>query len=341
MPDDTKEKPQPESKPRQTSAPLVFVSHDSRDADIAEAFSTLLRRTTAGMLKTFRSSDKKGTEGIEFGDEWYKRLMLALESASDVVCLFTERSLARPWILYEAGVAKGKMDRKVLGIALGVSLSRVGTGPFYQFENSDDSEEALKKLVMQLARRIPALEPDPEVVQTQVHTFKSTVDEILAHLKEHGDAEEETPSEASTAKLLEELKVIVRELPSRVEMQISKSGLPDMKRRMRRFHPRIFGELMHMLPQGANDPVALLIFTSMFRDEMPWLYELGREAYDAFRSRSPERREGAARTLRHALELVFHTPMGQEMLGESEEMQMMVMESRRFVNDVLEALLKG
>lgn len=56
------------------------------------------------MLKSFRSSDRKGAEGIEFGDEWYQRLMTKLESASDVVCLFTERSLDRPWILYEAGV---------------------------------------------------------------------------------------------------------------------------------------------------------------------------------------------------------------------------------------------
>jgi hypothetical protein len=85
--------------------PLVFISHDSRDADLAEAFSKSLRTVTAGMLKSFRSSDKKGKEGIEFGDEWYKSLMAKLQAASDVVCLFTERSLDRPWILFEAGVA--------------------------------------------------------------------------------------------------------------------------------------------------------------------------------------------------------------------------------------------
>ncbi len=27
------------------------------------------------MIKTFRSSDKKGTDGIDFGDEWYKRMI--------------------------------------------------------------------------------------------------------------------------------------------------------------------------------------------------------------------------------------------------------------------------
>jgi hypothetical protein len=86
--------------------PLIFISHDSRDAELAEAFSGLLKSVSAGMLKSFRSSDKKGTEGIEFGDEWYKRLMERLDKASDVVCLLTERSLGRPWLLFEAGAAK-------------------------------------------------------------------------------------------------------------------------------------------------------------------------------------------------------------------------------------------
>src|ERR1017187_5862142 len=76
-----------------TESPLVFISHDSRDAELAEAFSKLLKSVSAGMLKSFRSSDRKGTEGIEFGDEWYKKLMSMLGDASDVVCLLTEQSL--------------------------------------------------------------------------------------------------------------------------------------------------------------------------------------------------------------------------------------------------------
>lgn len=39
-----------------------------------------------------------------------------------------ENSLERPWILYEAGVAKGKLDIPVHGLAIGVPLSRVSTG---------------------------------------------------------------------------------------------------------------------------------------------------------------------------------------------------------------------
>jgi hypothetical protein len=108
------------------------------------------------MIKTFRSSDKKAGEGIDFGDEWYKRLMTRLQSTTDVVCLFTERSLDRPWIPFEAGVAKSKLNTTVIALALGIPLARITTGPFYQFQNMDDSEGDLTKLVNQLSQKSQA-----------------------------------------------------------------------------------------------------------------------------------------------------------------------------------------
>jgi len=116
---------------------LIFISHDTRDAPIAEAFSALLKSVSAGVLKSFRSSDKKGNQGIEFGVEWYPEIMKKLEMASDVVCLLTPNSVNRPWILYEAGVAKGKLETPVHGVALGISLQVASSGPFAQFQAVD------------------------------------------------------------------------------------------------------------------------------------------------------------------------------------------------------------
>ena len=103
---------------------LVFISHDARDADLAEEFDNLLRDASGGMLKSFRSSDKKGTAGMEYGEEWYSAIMGKLGSATDVVALLTPYSIDRPWILYEAGVAKGKIGGKVLGLVIGVPFER-------------------------------------------------------------------------------------------------------------------------------------------------------------------------------------------------------------------------
>lgn len=130
----------------------------------------------------------------------YKRLMIKLQSTTDVVCLFTENSLDRPWILFEAGVAKGKLNTPVIGIALGVPLGRISTGPFYQFQNVDDSEGDLTKLVHQLARRIPGLELDSDVIKVQVSAFKKSESDILKRItagegKKGKEAEERVQSQ--------------------------------------------------------------------------------------------------------------------------------------------------
>src|SRR5260370_22111584 len=164
-----------------TENPLVFISHDSRDADLAEAFGNLLTAASGGILKSFRSSDRKGTAGIEYGQEWYRAIMQKLDDATDVVALLTAHSINRPWILYEAGVAKGKLgaNERVFGIALGVTLDEAATGPFAQFQNSPDEEEAITALALQLIRRHPQAAPRDEAVRRQVQAFRQAVAALL------------------------------------------------------------------------------------------------------------------------------------------------------------------
>ena len=313
----------------------MFISHDSRDADLAEAFSKLLKSVSAGMLKSFRSSDKRGTEGIDFGDEWFKRLMSKLQSTSDVVCMFTERSLDRPWILYEAGVAKGKLNTPVLGIALGVPLSRVSTGPFYQFQNCDDSEGDLTKLVHQLARRVSTLELDADVVKAQVTTFKALEDEILKKLaKREGKADKETAEENPVAKLVEEMKA----LPSRVAEHLRDSGEPPRRRRPRRFHPGMFNEMVHMAGDP-SDPVGILMAASMIREDVPWLYELAMEVYRAVKSGEPAAIEQEMNRLRRFSEFGIHGPFMDEMGLGDRETHMFLMEFPHMLERLLERSL--
>lgn len=147
--------------------PLIFISHDHRDAPLAEAFANLLTDSSGGFLKSFRSSDRKGSEGIEFGAEWYSEIMGKIENATDVVALLTLNSIDRPWILYEAGVAKGKLGKPVFGIVVGVGFDQATKGPFAQFQNSSDDEDSLTKLILQLIRRNSDAEPREEAVRRQ------------------------------------------------------------------------------------------------------------------------------------------------------------------------------
>ena len=318
--------------PSNTSGPLVFISHDARDAELAEAFSKLLKSVSAGMIKTFRSSDKKGTEGIDFGEEWYKRLMAQLQSTSDVVCLFTERSLDRPWILFEAGVAKGKLNTPVVGVALGVPLSRVSAGPFYQFMNMDDSEGDLTKLVNQLARRVQNLELDSDVVKSQIATFKATETALLQKLTTGNakPAKKEEAEESAVAKLAEEMKA----LPSRVAERLAEAGDPSRRQRMRRFHPMMLEELMHM-PGNPGDPVGILMAASLVRDDAPWLYELAMEVYRAVKSGDIEAVEQEMTRLRNFSEFTMRGSFMEEFGFGGKESHMLFREFPRMLEHML------
>lgn len=212
---------EPTSPPR--GRPLVFISHDTRDADIAEAFADLLQDASGGVLHSFRSSDRKGTSGIEFGAEWYVAIMERLKDATDVVALLTEQSLGRPWLLYEAGVAKGRLDTVVFGLAVGVPLDRASIGPFAQFQNSSDDEDSLTKLVLQLIRRNPDANPREEAVRRQVVAFRASTEELLRKRPKQGAAGESSDlSPAAVAKLFEEIKVMFRQLPDQLEHSIER-----------------------------------------------------------------------------------------------------------------------
>ena len=171
------------ARSRTTRSCQVFISHDSRDAMLAEAFGNLLKTASAGKIKPFRSSDKSGTDGIDFGVEWYDTLMSKLDQASDVVCLLTERSLERPWILFEAGVAKGKLGTPVHGLRLGVH--QVGSGPFFHFQNCDGTETSLLKLLRQLIRRVDGVEPNEKAIRAQIRAFSKTTQGILMTRPRH------------------------------------------------------------------------------------------------------------------------------------------------------------
>ncbi len=200
----------PEPKRPTTENPLVFISHDSRDADLAEAFGNLLTDASGGILKSFRSSDRKGNAGIEYGQEWYRAIMQKLDDATDVVALLTFHSINRPWILYEAGVAKGKLSAndRVFGIALGVTLDEAATGPFAQFQNSPDEEDAITGLVLQLIRRHPQAAPREEAVRRQVQAFRDSVAALLKGRKKEPAQPPARSDETSVAKFFEEIKVL-------------------------------------------------------------------------------------------------------------------------------------
>jgi hypothetical protein len=280
--------------------PLVFISHDTRDAALAEAFADLLQDASGGILRSFRSSDRKGTSGIEFGAEWYSAIMEKLNDATDVVALLTPQSLGRPWLLYEAGVAKGKLDGTVFGIALGVPLEDAGVGPFAQFQNCGDDEDSLTKLLLQLIRRNPDANPREEAVRRQVVAFKAASSSLQYVRPESSNTTSPTLDASAVAKLFEEVKIMFRQLPDQLEMSLERRlrRVSSIERHRSEINSQHLRHLLDDLTTSTpgDEGTAWMSLSALAQDYWPSLYEPARKMSEVWRLGNPEK-IGEAREL--------------------------------------------
>lgn len=320
--------------------PLVFISHDTRDAELAEAFSNLLKSVSAGVLKSFRTSDRRGNQGIEYGVEWYPEIIKNIQGASDVVCLLTQRSVNRPWILFEAGMAKGKLDTPILGVALGIELKDASTGPFAQFQNCGDDEESLTKLVFQLVDRIPNSEPDRDTIKFQVGKFKKSIEEIflgLASKEAQGspaNPKKQTHEiENSSAKLFEEIKIMFQDLPSRIE----RSNPTEMRRRRRKIP---LGMIEEMMLFSKNQRLGIRMALSLYRDKLPWVYDEGIALLSKLdSSKPPPARQKIIDDFEELLMLGTRNPFAEQMLLDEKEDFILFSELPRIIVKSVERLV--
>lgn len=168
----------PENKPA-----LVFLSHATEDQGVAEALGDLLTTVSLGVLKIFRSSDRAGATGIRYGEEYFGFIFNRLKDATDVVCILTDRNVDRPWILYEAGVARGYGDVNVYALTINTTPGEFVGTPFSHFQNVPCSEGELTQFVIQLLKKHLPLStvdavPLSQIVRDQVQRFMGRVAEL-------------------------------------------------------------------------------------------------------------------------------------------------------------------
>jgi TIR domain len=82
--------------------PVIFISHISEEADLANGFKSAIIKDFLGMPRVFVSSD---TESIGAGNNWLTSIESALAEARILLILCSSASIRRPWIQFEAGAA--------------------------------------------------------------------------------------------------------------------------------------------------------------------------------------------------------------------------------------------
>ncbi|HZL21496.1 MAG TPA: toll/interleukin-1 receptor domain-containing protein [Polyangia bacterium] len=266
------------------------------------------------------------TLDIQSGDRWSIEIAKGLqESKFGVICV-TRDNLEAPWLLFESGaLAKSMEDGRVIPLRLDLDASDI-SGPLAQFQSEKTDSDGIRRLVSSLNKVATA--PVSEDRLTQLfEAMWGNLEKKIAAFPASGTPQKRPRPQSE---ILEELVSGVRNVEIRVR-DIAEDD-PGMRRRFRRRHdPGLIMHLAHRMGDGPEDPIQLLIVASLFKDDLPWLYEL---ALDAYRSSKEGNRTLAKRSylrFREALEMLKRGPL-LEMLGmDGKMMHMALMESMDFL----------
>ena len=88
--------------------------------------------------------------------------------------------------------------------------------------------------------------------------------------------------------------------------------------------PYFVRELISMLPNRSNGPISLLVVLSFYRDQFPWLYEIGMEAYRRASAGDWEGAREVIKDLQMMAEMSLSGPMMEEFFGNKKEAYMLM-----------------
>lgn len=137
-----------------------------------------------------------------------------------------------------------------------------------------------------------------------------------------------------SAKHMEELKMMIDSLPSKIETRFD----PE-RRRKKRFHPMMIDDMMNMEMKFEDPNITFLMMISFFKEEVPWIYEIGIETYKGLKAtKSKTEKRRLVDTFDRALEMISH-PMYREMFNDSKDMYMYSKDLRHIMQRYFDRLL--
>lgn len=217
---------------------------------------------------------------IGAGERWARQVAEQLANTNFGIVCITPENKDSPWILFESGaLAKSLELGKVIPVLMDLEFSDV-SGPLAQFQAKKLNRDGIAEIINSL--QSSAETPIPE--QRQHQLFTALWPELEKRISTIVNAEPRQRELRPQTEVLEELVTSVRSIDSRmrqseepyVENQVSRRDL----RRLRP-SPSMLRELVASVSEESSDPVGLLIYSSFFREELPWIAELSTEAYRA------------------------------------------------------------
>lgn len=241
---------------------------------------------------------------ISAGDRWADTVAKELEASDFGITCITRENMSSPWIHFEAGaLAKRMQEGRVIPLLLDIEFKDI-SGPLTQFQAKKAERDGVLGVVNAI-NELSQVKVSETLLPKQFDALWPTLEkQINAIPKTQLPAKQQRPQD----EVLEELVASIRGLDVRVRETVEES--PSVKHRRGRLHPAMMMELLHFskeIVSGVDNTLRLLMILSLVKDDLPWLYELGVDAYQQS-ARGTSRAKQARQRVIHALKVLRHSP---------------------------------
>lgn len=309
----------------------VFISWSGEHSNkIAEILKKWIKHVIQSVEPFVSSQD------ISKGARWSTDIAKELHDTNFGILCVTKDNFEQPWLLFEAGALSKSLDKSyVVPLLFNLEPSDLQDSPLLQFQATSFSEDEIKKLMVTLntACGSSALEAHELEEAFSVWYPKLVVNlEKIGSGLDKGEISEKTTDDEKTVQILEEILGLTR-----INQKLLRN--PDTKttdviesinekldtlnrrtekttiayRRMQRFRPMMFEDLMRFGKKEINGRYAFQMALSIYRDSYPWIYDMGKELLDVLKSKKPmELKKAAVDDFREMLAFTEHLSMEYE-----------------------------
>jgi len=241
---------------------------------------------------------------ISAGDRWADTVAKELEASDFGITCITRENMSSPWIHFEAGaLAKRMQDGRVIPLLLDIEFKDI-SGPLTQFQAKKAEREGLLGVVNAI-NELSDVKVSETLLPKQFDALWPTFEKQISEIpKTQLTAKQQRPQ----PEVLEELVASIRGLDMRVRETVEEPL--SLRRRRGRFQPMMAFEFHHFsneIMHGNNDPLRLLMLLSVVKDDLPWLYDLGVDAYQQTTRQTPNAKQARQRVF-SALKMLRRGP---------------------------------
>ena len=317
----------------------VFISWSGEHSNkIAEVLKRWIKSVIQS-VEPFVSS-----EDISKGSRWSADIAKELQDTNFGILCVTKDNFQQPWLLFEAGALSKTLDKAyVVPLLFNLEPSDLSNSPLLQFQATSFSKDEIKKLIDTIndasESKLDTYDLD-EAFNVWYPKLESSLQEIASSIVDKNENTDIDVSEKSS-QVLEEILALSREnqkllrnpeskpidelaqISDKLDRLCNRVDRNEEYRRRRKISPMMMEELLHFNRKELGANYGLLVVLSLFKEDYPWLYDLGKDLIDTLKSKKPnEHKREAIRSFTEFLKYSSHTMMrfDKRMGGNKEDM---------------------